>query len=793
MIPALAVAWPLLVPGFVNADPPANDDWNTPIVWATDGPHTVDLRESTFESLEPDWAYRFVGWQSGAGSVWFLWTAGQTGWYEAEATGPVPTTVVVYEDGPLISLTRVENGNLLRSVTRPRFIFQAVEGRTYRIAVRGPQAASPEVRLRPVPPGELAPNDQRADATIISALPYDCSKVAPRSGLETGEPKWMADLEADGLPYSAHWPFVDRPLLTPAGSLWWKIETQVAPAGAVVSITVNAGDPGSMMEYVLIEQPDASQPVETRGWLHGRPVRAVFRMPAVSASQPLWISAGTAERGETTRRVRFQLTVLPPAADGTSPLIVPGPSTNYPTGLTRVYPFNGYNIPVVTSAPAPSEIRPGVVDLGSRFPVATRSSTDSPNSWQWSAPATGWVLALQYQTEYPAPEDGAVAPPFVERVDGGDSEIITGVFYHGCRLFQATAGATYVISGGGSIELTPSAPLYWSDDELAHPSPIPIVFGTEAFHAPPRPLNALATLADFDVFTQQVTLSLAEPGESSIIPVAPVNRSDPDGPPAPVDILRRSRWVRLSYDQLDPLFTDPPAVAERGVEIYLNHTSYDDAFELPWEANEPGGPYIAVYHGSTLADLVLTGTPAPHGRSYGLTLLPGQSVLVQVYGTFEDTAFNIEIRRLDAFNTWRVKNNLPPHYWIGSWWGEPPPEIVDPPELALPSLWHFATGTLPGDLNSPRLPHSTSTNGALELRWQVVNPDGIEVIAETSSDLGQGEEGWLPIPVVIDTVTGETVVRVIPAAGESKPPRQFLRTRIKLSAPQERPNDDWDP
>jgi hypothetical protein len=122
----------LLLPRLLTGAP-ANDDWDAPTDWATDGPHPVNLQESTFESLEPDWAYRFAGWENGAGSVWFRWTAGQTGWYEAEATGPVPTTVIVYEDSSLISLTRVENGNLLRSVTRPRgSIHECPRCRTHR-------------------------------------------------------------------------------------------------------------------------------------------------------------------------------------------------------------------------------------------------------------------------------------------------------------------------------------------------------------------------------------------------------------------------------------------------------------------------------------------------------------------------------------------------------------------------------------------------------------------------------------------------------------------------------------
>jgi hypothetical protein len=94
---------------------------------------------------------------------------------------------------------------------------------------------------------------------------------------------------------------------------------------------------------------------------------------------------------------------------------------------------------------------------------------------------------------------------------------------------------------------------------------------------------------------------------------------------------------------------------------------------------------------------------------------------------------------------------------------------------------------------SPRLPHSTAASGALELRWQLTNPGGITVVAEVSADLGQGEEGWQTIPVAIDALTGESVASLVPAEGEPIPPRRFLRTGIRLIAPQERPNDDWDP
>jgi len=141
----------------------------------------VDITDATLETGETP---PFCAFGNATGrTVWYSFTPSQTGWVSATINAGFNTVVAVDTGSSLTSLIPV----VCRSVFGGTSTFQALGGTTYYFQVDGMfgGAGALEFRLEAIPP---PPNDDFANATPISALPYSNTVDLTAASREAGEP-----------------------------------------------------------------------------------------------------------------------------------------------------------------------------------------------------------------------------------------------------------------------------------------------------------------------------------------------------------------------------------------------------------------------------------------------------------------------------------------------------------------------------------------------------------------------------------------------------------------------------
>ncbi|HEU5470999.1 MAG TPA: PKD domain-containing protein [Actinophytocola sp.] len=173
-----AAAIAFLAPGVAQAQPPANDDFDSAtVITALPFSGTQDTAGSTVAPDDPPTC------NGGFSSVWFRYTAPADGIVKATAVG----------SSPLLSAYTGERGQLTpvpgvcvfaRSET-----FHVTAGTTYHILVR-PFGGSLTMNLESVPP---SPNDDFAAAEAVTGIPATPRGDLARASAEPGEPTASCD------------------------------------------------------------------------------------------------------------------------------------------------------------------------------------------------------------------------------------------------------------------------------------------------------------------------------------------------------------------------------------------------------------------------------------------------------------------------------------------------------------------------------------------------------------------------------------------------------------------------
>jgi len=166
---------------------PANDSWSTASTasgssWTVSGSNV----DGTSEVGEPSHAG-----SAPAKSVWWVWTAPNSGSCTIETTGSAFDTVLaVYQGGSVGSLTSVaSNDNSSTTVTTSRVLFSASADQTYRIAVDGKSGASGAITLKGALSVAGPANDKFSSAVVQSGSSFSVTGSNVGATSEAGEPK----------------------------------------------------------------------------------------------------------------------------------------------------------------------------------------------------------------------------------------------------------------------------------------------------------------------------------------------------------------------------------------------------------------------------------------------------------------------------------------------------------------------------------------------------------------------------------------------------------------------------
>ncbi len=192
---------------------PLNDNFAnatdlTGSVVSTNGPNT----SATKETGEPDHAG-----SPGGKSVWWRWTASTNQAIQVDTTGSdFDTLLAVYVGTAVDSLTTVAyNDQAWGTNNTSRVVFAAKAGTTYQIAVDGWNGNSGQVVIHLGPAPTPPPNDDIANAWIVSTSSYSVTTSNINATGELGEPQYSAA----GATHSLWWSW------TAPGYGWVEVDT----------------------------------------------------------------------------------------------------------------------------------------------------------------------------------------------------------------------------------------------------------------------------------------------------------------------------------------------------------------------------------------------------------------------------------------------------------------------------------------------------------------------------------------------------------------------------------------
>ena len=172
-----------------------NDDATNAEVLPGDLPLTI-AGDTTDATRQPGEAAH-NGVPSEGGSVWYRWTAAASGPVVLDSCdGELDPAVAVYTGDPLASPTRVHGAYRTCAASfwgvGDRVTWQAQAGVTYWLAVEGSFDADRILESGPftlkLRPGSPPANDDRADATVVGALPFTVRSSNHDATAEAGEP-----------------------------------------------------------------------------------------------------------------------------------------------------------------------------------------------------------------------------------------------------------------------------------------------------------------------------------------------------------------------------------------------------------------------------------------------------------------------------------------------------------------------------------------------------------------------------------------------------------------------------
>ncbi|WP_177320919.1 PKD domain-containing protein [Lentzea waywayandensis] len=173
----------MLVPGVAHAAPPANDDFDASTA-ITALPFTVEQNtsEATKASDDSFWCQPY----DSQGSVWFHYTATETGLLRATSAGSGREMIISAQTGLRGELRGVENACSVGS--RYPMTFRVTAGTTYYFLISGYGAPGGALKfsLDKVAP---AANDAFAAAEPVSALPFSAQPDASVASYEADEPE----------------------------------------------------------------------------------------------------------------------------------------------------------------------------------------------------------------------------------------------------------------------------------------------------------------------------------------------------------------------------------------------------------------------------------------------------------------------------------------------------------------------------------------------------------------------------------------------------------------------------
>jgi hypothetical protein len=167
---------------------PANDNFaNAATISGASGSTASSNAGASVEFGEPQNA----GVLNGA-SVWFNWTAPGNGTYYFKTKGSsFDTTLGIYTGSTVSSLTSVASNNDVNGGDNSSYAqFAATNGTTYHVSVDGFQGATGSIALAwaLVPP----PNDDFADATLVTGTPGTAVGTNVGATAQAGEPAFLA-------------------------------------------------------------------------------------------------------------------------------------------------------------------------------------------------------------------------------------------------------------------------------------------------------------------------------------------------------------------------------------------------------------------------------------------------------------------------------------------------------------------------------------------------------------------------------------------------------------------------
>ncbi len=208
---------------FSSQGKPANDDYSNAIALAgSSASGTGNSAGATAESGEPS----HYGNPAGK-SLWWTWTASQSGPVRISTAGSAFDTVLaVYSGTSLYSLLETASNDDANGTRQSAVEFEAVLGKTYRIAVDGYEGDSGAVVLE-VTQSDAPLNDNFANAQALNTADYDFASASGSSRKATAEASEPAHAGSNA-----------------SRSLWW---TWTAPHSG--SVTIDTA--GSSFDTVL--------------------------------------------------------------------------------------------------------------------------------------------------------------------------------------------------------------------------------------------------------------------------------------------------------------------------------------------------------------------------------------------------------------------------------------------------------------------------------------------------------------------------------------------------------------
>ncbi len=178
-----AVALGMITPGVAHAAPPANDDFDASVP-ITALPFTVEQNtaEATESADDPFWCQPY----DIQGSVWFHYTAAETGLLRATSAGSDRSMIIAAHTGLRGELRGVDNA--CSTGERYPMTFRVTAGTTYHFMISGYGSPGGALKfsLDRVAP---AANDAFAAAAPVGALPFSARPDLSVASFEADEPE----------------------------------------------------------------------------------------------------------------------------------------------------------------------------------------------------------------------------------------------------------------------------------------------------------------------------------------------------------------------------------------------------------------------------------------------------------------------------------------------------------------------------------------------------------------------------------------------------------------------------